>query len=509
MGTTHAMNTAETVVRKSLLNKSKVEYATWGVNHIQGCTHDCLYCYGKTEAHQHKRVDRADWAKPVLVANAVEQVKRELARKKKPVDRVHLCFTSDPFMWDSDAGAVIPEVAQATMEMVRAINEHGVPVTVLTKGVYPELDLGSLDPRNQYGVTAVSLSEAYRQVWEPGAAPVAERLASLKRLADCGARTWVSIEPYPTPNIDASADEVVKLLEELSFIDKFIFGRMNYVRQVTEYLKGDPDFYDRIAGEVVRWCGENDKPLHIKSGTPMHSDETVGILSVADCSKVEDAEATAEAKASAGCGGTTTDTCASGAHAHDVPILVATDESSSLARALELMTDRDRHMLRDRFFLGLTRTEIAERHGTDESDVARSLERALALFRGSRDATQGPELGPNGCPVGYLDNGQFVEFVPDEDSPGEVWTLILRRSDDEILEAQNEFWEKVWWNRHMTSVESGQALPESAMRAAARIEAEYPAEELLLDDFGWGLLCGRLSALSWVTGSEWDESLDT
>lgn len=249
----------DAIKRKSLLYKTGVEYGDYTINHVQGCAHGCKYpCYAMQMAKRFGKVKTyEEWCEPKLAENALEILDKEIPRLKDEIKSVQLCFTTDPFMYRYD------EVSQMSIEIIRKLNANGIKCSVLTKGILP-VSLAVFSKENEYGITLVSLSEEFRANMEPNTAPFQDRIAALKALHDLGCKTWVSIEPYPTPNIIEQDFDAV--LDAIGFVDKIIFGRMHYNKKITEY-KGHKQFFNDLADRVIDYCGDHGINYHIKTGT--------------------------------------------------------------------------------------------------------------------------------------------------------------------------------------------------------------------------------------------------
>ena len=146
---------------------------------------------------------------------------------------------------------------------IRKLNGAGIKCTALTKGLLP-VELADCSKENEYGITFISLDESYRERMEPGSASYVERLTALRTLHDAGCKTWVSIEPYPTPNL--IEQDLMKILEAVSFTDRIIFGRTNYSKEISAY-KAQREFYNKEAQKVITFCTERGIAYHIKNGT--------------------------------------------------------------------------------------------------------------------------------------------------------------------------------------------------------------------------------------------------
>ena len=277
-----------TIKRKSLLYETKVEYGNWTINHVVGCKHGCKFpCYAMMMAKKFGWVkDYQDWRKPRIVENALDLLEKEIPKYKNKIDFVHLCFMSDPFMYDFDKENLIPEIKELTLEIIKLLNQNGIRVTTLTKGIYPDeiIDGERFLKSNEYGITLVSLNDVFKRNFEPFSAPYKVRVDYLKKLADSGLNTWVSLEPYPTPDLDNMAEDIDKILESISFVKKIIFGKLNY-RRLTNYgsnnsliWKNNNDFYKEMAEKVISFCTRNNIKYHIKIGTPLSKSRTVNIF---------------------------------------------------------------------------------------------------------------------------------------------------------------------------------------------------------------------------------------
>ena len=247
------------ITRKSMLYVTGVEYGDYTMNHVLGCAHGCKYpCYAFLQKKRFGQVSSyEEWIRPRLVSNTLEILDREIPRLKNKISSVQLCFTTDPFMYGYD------EIKQMSLAAIKKLNDAGIKCTVLTKGVLP-ITLADFYKENECGITLISLDEGYGKRIEPGAASYNDRLSSLRALHDKGCKTWVSIEPYPTPNL--ISQDLETILEAISFTDKIIFGRTNYSKEVSAYA-AHRVFYNERAEQVIAFCKDRNIQFHIKDGT--------------------------------------------------------------------------------------------------------------------------------------------------------------------------------------------------------------------------------------------------
>jgi DNA repair photolyase len=204
-------------------------------NVAYGCKNCCEYCYIPYTKKGEIRFPKQ---------NPRELIWKQLENGLKP-EGVFLSFHTDPFIEDN---------LSKTIQVLDLLLSRNIKVAILSK-------VDTFWDRNiRTGMTIVSDNDDFSKRFEPNAKPFSFRLKSLLDAHANGFYTWVSIEPYPTPNkFEQSFSD---LLSKIDFVDFMIFGKWNY-----DKTTNDREFYSRIVAMFNRYCAEQGIRHFVKSET--------------------------------------------------------------------------------------------------------------------------------------------------------------------------------------------------------------------------------------------------
>ncbi len=204
-----AMIIRETSAR-SILSRSKVYDYT--INPYAGCQHGCAYCYARFVKRftQHKE----PWGEFVDVKiNAPDLLQQEI--NKKPLGSVWVSGVCDPYQ-------PLETRYELTKKCLEILVQHDWPITIQTKSALVLRDMKLLKGDNiEVGLTVTTGDDRVRQLFEPNAPSIKDRIRALEELHLAGIRTYAMIAPMLP-----KAEELVAVLE--GKVDYVLIDRMNY-----------------------------------------------------------------------------------------------------------------------------------------------------------------------------------------------------------------------------------------------------------------------------------------
>ncbi|MEM3696102.1 MAG: radical SAM protein [Candidatus Bathyarchaeia archaeon] len=199
------------IYAKSILSESKV--LDYTVNPYVGCEHGCTYCYARFikrfTSHKEK------WGEFVDVKlNAPTLLQREVNKKK--VGRVWISGLCDPYQ-------PLERRYEITRSCLEILLKKNWPITIQTKSTLILRDIELLQKHKNVEVTLTitTADEEIKQIFEPKAPSIKERLETLEKLHSANIKTNVMIAPL-LPKAESLVEEVA------GNADFVLIDKMNY-----------------------------------------------------------------------------------------------------------------------------------------------------------------------------------------------------------------------------------------------------------------------------------------
>jgi DNA repair photolyase len=146
--------------------------------------------------------------------NAAELLQEEIRKKRR--GRVWMSGVCDPYQ-------PLEAIYRLTRQCLEILVEHHWPVIIQTRSplVLRDLDIMKNAPNFEVGLSVTTADDSIRNLFEPCAPPIQERIRALDELHTAGIRTYAMIAPMLP-----GAEELPDLLR--GKIDYTLIDRMNY-----------------------------------------------------------------------------------------------------------------------------------------------------------------------------------------------------------------------------------------------------------------------------------------
>ncbi len=228
---------------KTILSVSKIyDYV---INPYVGCQHACTYCYArfmkKFSGHSEP------WGEFVDVKiNAADLLQVEINRKREGT--VWLSGVCDPYQ-------PLEVKYGLTRRCLEILTQNSWPIVIQTRSplILRDMDILKKAVNMEVGFSITTADDSIRELFEPHAPSIKDRLRALEELHNSGIRTYAMIAPL-LPGAEALAE----YLE--GKVDYVLVDRMNYHYADWIYRKYgledrlSDDFFYRTAREIALMC---------------------------------------------------------------------------------------------------------------------------------------------------------------------------------------------------------------------------------------------------------------
>ena len=231
------------IMAKGILSKSKVyDYV---VNPYTGCQHACSYCYARFMKRFTGHTE--PWGHFVDVkVNAADLLWQAIKKKKK--GRVWISGVCDPYQ-------PLEAKYKLTRKCLELLIGDNWAITVQTRSPLVLRDIDLLKTANdiEIGMTVTTADDSVRQLFEPHAPPIQERIKALDELHSAGISTFAMIAPM----LSKAEGLPVELKGK---VDHVLVDRMNYHYGDWVYKKNrletamNDNFFVQTARQIASSC---------------------------------------------------------------------------------------------------------------------------------------------------------------------------------------------------------------------------------------------------------------